>query len=79
MRQDQKKSRYGCGRPIGCDPDTLKGDVKQKLIESHWLMEVVQMLLRRSQKSVQTEDDYYSGKAHPVVFQGSELDVLRMV
>ena len=54
-------------------------DVKQKLVESRWLMNVVQMLLRRSQKSVQTEDDYYSGKAHPVVFQGSELNVLRMV
>jgi len=57
----------------------FRPDVKQKLIESHWLMDVVQMLLRRSQKSVQTEDDYYSGNAHPVVFQRSELDVLRMV
>lgn len=54
-------------------------DVKQKLVESHWLMHVVQMLLRRSQKSVQSEDDYYSGKAHPVVFRSSELDPLRMV
>ena len=57
----------------------FRPDVKQKLVESHWLMPVVQMLLRRSQKSVQTDDDYYSGKAHPVVFQGSELDALRMV
>ncbi len=57
----------------------FRPDVRQKLIESHWLMHVVQMLLRRSQKSVQTDDDYYSGKAHPVVFQSSELDALRMV
>ena len=57
----------------------FRPDVQQKLIESHWLMHVVQILLRRSQKSVQTDDDYYSGKAHPVVFQSSELDVLRMV
>ena len=57
----------------------FRPDVKQKLIESRWLMHVVQILLRRSQKSVQTEDDYYSGKAHPVVFQASELDALRMV
>ena len=57
----------------------FRPDVRQKLIESHWLMHVVQMLLRRSQKSVQTDDDYYSGKAHPVVFQSSELDPLRMV
>ena len=57
----------------------FRPDVKQKLIESRWLMHVVQMLLRRSQKSVQTEDDDYSGKAHPVVFQSSELDVLRVI
>jgi len=57
----------------------FRPDVKQKLIESHWLMDVVQMVLRRSQKFVQTDDDYYAGKAHPVVFQGLNLDVLRMV
>ena len=57
----------------------FRPDVRAKLIESHWLMSVVQMLLRRSQKSVQTDDDYFTGKAHPVVFQPSELDTLRMV
>lgn len=57
----------------------FRPDVRAKLIESHWLMSVVQMLLRRSQKSVQSDDDYFSGKAHPVVFQPSELDTLRMV
>lgn len=57
----------------------FRPDVRQKLIESYGLMHVVQMLLRRSQKSVQTDEDYFSGKAHPVVFQSSELDVLRMV
>ena len=57
----------------------FRPDVRAKLIESHWLMSVVQMLLRRSQKSVQSDDDYFSGKAHPVVFQPSELDTLQMV
>ncbi len=57
----------------------FRPDVRAKLTESHWLMTVVQMLLRRSQKSVQSDDDYFSGKAHPVVFQSSELDTLRMV
>lgn len=57
----------------------FRPEVRTKLIESHWLMPVVQMLLRHSQKSVQTDDDYFSGKAHPVVFQPSELDTLRMV
>ncbi len=57
----------------------LKPDVKNLLVEKRLLMPVVQMLLRRSLKSVQTDEDYLSHKAHPVVFQGSELDPLRMV
>ena len=57
----------------------FRPDVKRQLVEKHLLMPVIQMLLRRSQKSVQTEDDYLSGTAHPVVFQSTELDTLRMV
>lgn len=57
----------------------FRPEVKRKLIEKQILMSTVQLLLRRSQKSVQTEDDYFSGKAHPVVFRSSELDPLRMV
>ncbi len=57
----------------------FRPDVKRQLVEKHLLMPVIQMLLRRSQKSVQTEDDYFSGTAHPVVFQSPELDTLRMV
>ena len=57
----------------------FRPDVRAKLTESHWLMSVVQMLLRRSQKAVLTDEDYFTGKAHPVVFQPSESDTLRMV
>ncbi len=57
----------------------FRPEVKQALTEKRVLMPVVQMLLRRSLKSVQSDDDYLSGKAHPVVFQSSELDGLRMV
>lgn len=57
----------------------FRPDVRAKLVDSHFLMTVVQMLLRRSQKSVQTDDDYFTGNAHPVVFQPSELDTLQMV
>lgn len=57
----------------------LKPDVKNLLVEKRLLMPVVQMLLRRSLTSVQSDEDYLSHKAHPVVFQGSELDPLRMV
>ncbi|MCA9009245.1 MAG: hypothetical protein KDB01_05830 [Planctomycetaceae bacterium] len=57
----------------------LRPEVRRTLVETHSLMGAIQMLLRRSQKSVQSDDDYYSGKAHPVVFQASELDTFRMV
>ena len=57
----------------------FRPDVKQTLVEKRTLMPAVQMLLRRSQNSVQSDEDYLGGKAHPVVFQSTELNPLRMV
>ena len=57
----------------------FRPEVQKLLIEKRLLMPAVQWLLRRSLKPVQTDEDYLSYKAHPVVFQGTELDPLRMV
>lgn len=57
----------------------FKPEVQKLLIEKRLLMPAVQWLLRRSLKPVQTDEDYLSHKAHPVVFQSTELDPLRMV
>ncbi len=57
----------------------FRPEVQKLLIEKRLLMPAVQWLLRRSLKSVQTDEDYLSYKAHPVVFQSTELDPLRMV
>lgn len=53
--------------------------VKQKLVEQGMLMPTLQAILRRSCRSVASDEDYLSGKAHPIVFQSSELDPVRMV
>ena len=57
----------------------FRPEVKRQLVERRLLMPVIQMVLRRSQKSVQSNEDYFTSKAHPVVFQSTELDTLRMV
>ncbi len=58
----------------------LRPEVRTHLEQTGRLMEIVQWILRRSLKFVdQAEMHYMTGKAHPVVFQESDLDPERMV
>jgi hypothetical protein len=57
----------------------FRPEVKQRLAESCLLVPTIQMILRMSNKSVAGEKEYLSGKAHPTVFQGSEVDALKMI
>ncbi|MCX5673264.1 MAG: hypothetical protein NTU94_18270, partial [Planctomycetota bacterium] len=57
----------------------FRPEVKKRLIESCLLMPTVQMILRRSNKNVPHIQDYLTGKAHPTVFDGSQVDALKMV
>jgi hypothetical protein len=62
-------------------PSTLaafRPEVKKKLIESGLLMPTVQYLFRHSNKNVKTDEDYLSGAAHRPVFDGGNVDDLRM-
>lgn len=52
---------------------------QQAVIKSKLLCPIVQMILRRSLKEIETDEDYLSGRAHPTVFDASQLDVQRMV
>ena len=54
-------------------------DVKDVLREQRLVMPTVQMILRRGQKSITSDADYLSGKAHPTVFEGSDVDPLKMI
>jgi len=52
---------------------------KQAIIRRHLMGPTLQWLMRRTQRGVQTEDDYLSHKAHPTAFSGSHLDSVRLV
>ena len=57
----------------------LRPEVKNRLIESCLLMPTIQMIFRRSNKNVPHIQDYLTGKAHPTVFDGSQVDAAKMV
>ena len=54
-------------------------EVKAALARKGALMPTMQMILRQSNKPVVKPEDYLTGKAHPTVFEGGQLDVVRMV
>jgi YD repeat-containing protein len=64
---------------VACTLAAFQPATRDKLIETNLLMPTVQMVFRRSNKQVAAEADYLTGKAHPPVFQGEQLDVERMV
>ncbi len=64
---------------VACTLAAFQPATREKLIESRLLMPTVQMVFRRSYKPVANDADYLTGKAHPPVFQGEQLDVERMV
>lgn len=54
-------------------------DTQKLLIEKRLLMPTLQSIFRRSNKMVQTPEDYFTGKAHPPVFDGTQIDEEKMV
>lgn len=57
----------------------FRPEVKQKLVEAGLLMPTVQMILRSTLKNARGPGDYLTAKAHPTVFEGSNVDDLAMV
>jgi hypothetical protein len=57
----------------------FRPEVKRKLIETGLLMPAIQMILRSTNKRLRDSSEYLTGKAHPTVFQGGEVDALEMV
>ncbi|MBB5035660.1 hypothetical protein [Prosthecobacter vanneervenii] len=54
-------------------------DTQKLLIEKHLLASTLQSIFRRAYKAVEKPEDYYTGKAHPPVFDGSLIDEEKMV
>ncbi|MDA0725811.1 MAG: hypothetical protein O3B25_16295, partial [Verrucomicrobia bacterium] len=57
----------------------IRPETKQVLVRSPLLMPTLQQVFRRSNRNVESDEDYFTGKAHPTVFDGSLLDVETMV
>jgi len=57
----------------------FRPEVKQKLAKSGALMPAMQMIFRSSNKMVETPEDYLTGKAHPTVFDGGQIQMEKMV
>ena len=57
----------------------FRPEAKKQLIKTGTLMNAVQMIFRMSNKQVEKLDDYLTGKAHPTVFDGTQLQPEKMV
>lgn len=57
----------------------FRPEVKKRLIQSGLLMPTIQMILRMTNRSIAGAKDYLTGKAHPTVFRGSDIDPRAMV
>ncbi|HUT36951.1 MAG TPA: hypothetical protein VNE39_25940 [Planctomycetota bacterium] len=63
-------------------PHTLaafRPEVKELLVGRGLVMPTVQMIFRACNKQVEKPEDYLTGKAHPTVFGGGNVDALKMV
>lgn len=57
----------------------FRPEVKTKLVELGLLMPTVQMILRSTSKGLKSPEEYLTGKAHPTVFEGSQVDDVAMI
>ncbi|HBC87657.1 MAG TPA: hypothetical protein DCZ94_11930 [Lentisphaeria bacterium] len=53
--------------------------VKEILVKHGLLMPTLQAIMRASNTQVVKPEDYFTGKAHPIVFRGDQLNELKMV
>ena len=56
----------------------FRPQTKGLLVQKGLLMPTVQMILRACSKNVTSPADYLTGKAHPTVFAGNHVDVVKM-
>src|SRR5262245_51360395 len=57
----------------------FRPEVKKKLIDHGLLMPTLQMIFRASNSHLKTPQEYFTGKAHPTVFEGSLVDPFAMI
>lgn len=57
----------------------FRPETQKLLIEKRLLCPTLQSIFRRANTMVQTPEDYFTGKAHPVVFDGAQIDEAKMI
>lgn len=57
----------------------FRPDTKERLIETRMIVPTLQMVFRRSLQNVRSRDAYFSGAAHPAVFERQNINAARMV
>jgi tetratricopeptide repeat protein len=57
----------------------LQPEVKAELVRQHALMPTIQYIFRWCYPGGEKAEDYLTGKAHPTVFEGDKLDLVRLV
>jgi hypothetical protein len=57
----------------------FRPDTKERLVEEGLIAPTVQFVFRRSQRSVLSREDYFSGLAHPSAYSAYEIGLARMV
>ncbi len=57
----------------------FRPEVKKRLVQTGMLMPTIQMILRITNKQLKKHEEYLTGKAHPSVFRGSDINVKKMV
>jgi len=65
-------------RAAACTLAAFRPEVKRLLIRSGLLMPTLQMIFRYSNKGIQSDKAYLTGKAHPPVFDQQRIDPLKM-
>lgn len=73
----------GSDRPfmdaVGATLAAFRPEVKKKLRTTRTLIPAVQMIFRRSNKMLEKPADYLTGRAHPTVFEGKQINEEKMV
>ena len=66
-------------RAIAMTLAALPPNTRDRLVKDGLIAPTIQMILRRSQKQIHTRDDYFTGAAHPTVFDADQLVPERMI
>lgn len=64
---------------MACTMAAFHPDVKRLLVERGLMAPTLQQIFRRSNKQVRKPEDYLTGLAHPSVFEGTQIDTLKMI